>query len=355
MKDGKPLIAGIQQVGIGIAKVHDTWKWYREHFNFNVPIFDEAAEAKLMLPYTGGKPQMRHAILALNLRGGGGLEIWQFTERQPQPPKFQPQLGDLGIFIMKIKSSDVAATHDFLRGKNADLLTEVSADLAGQPHFFLRDPHGNLLEVVEAHEWFQNGQKRAPMGGVLGCTIGVSDMEKSLRFYREVLGFDRVVFDEENTFGDFAPMNGGHAAFRRVLLRHSEPRAGAFSRLLGSNEIELVEVKGRKPRKIFEDRMWGDLGYIHLCFDITGMAAMEKRCEKLGHPFTVDSGSFDMGEAAGHFSYIEDPDGTLIEFVETLKVPLIKKIGWYLDLRKRPKGKTLPDWMLKTLNWGKVD
>jgi len=34
-----------------------------------------------------------------------------------------------------------------------------------------------------------------------------------------------------------------------------------------------------------------------------------------------------MGEASGHFAYVEDPDGTLIEFVETHKIPIIKKLG----------------------------
>jgi hypothetical protein len=61
-----------------------------------------------------------------------------------------------------------------------------------------------------------------------------------------------------------------------------------------------------------------------------------------------------MGEAAGHFSYTEDPDGTLIEFVQTHRIPLIKKIGWYLDLRKRNPAKPLPTWMLNTLKLGKV-
>jgi hypothetical protein len=61
-----------------------------------------------------------------------------------------------------------------------------------------------------------------------------------------------------------------------------------------------------------------------------------------------------MGEAAGHFSYIEDPDGTLIEFVETHKVPILKKIGWYLNLRKRNPKKHLPDFIVKMLGFGKV-
>ena len=43
----------------------------------------------------------------------------------------------------------------------------------------------------------------------------------------------------------------------------------------------------------------------------------------MGYPFTVDSSrafnegeSFDMGEAAGQFAYIEYPDGSLIDLVE---------------------------------------
>jgi catechol 2,3-dioxygenase-like lactoylglutathione lyase family enzyme len=354
MMNRKPLIAGIQQVGLGIACVHSTWRWYRENLGFDIPVFNEAAEAGLMLPYTGGRPRKRHAILALNLRGGGGLEIWQYTERQPLAPEFQPQLGDLGIFILKLKSSDVPATHRLMKESGNGILGEITANPAGQQHFFMNDPHGNLIEIVEGNSWFTKKSKRTT-GGVYGCVIGVSDIDKSLPFYQQILGCDTVVFDEKNTFGDLACLPGGDVACRRVLLRHSDHRRGAFSKLLGDYEIELVEVKDRKPRKIFEDRYWGDLGFIHLCFDINGMEAMKRHCETLGHPFTVDSSkSFDMGEAAGHFSYVEDPDGTLIEFVETHKLPLLKKLGWYLDLRKRPPGKALPNWMLRTLSLNRV-
>ncbi len=353
MVNRNPLIAGIQQIGIGNAHVHDTWRWYREHFSFDVPIFEEAAEARLMLPYTGGEPRKRHAILALNMRGGGGLEIWQYTERKPQAADFQTQLGDLGIYILKIKSSDVEATYRFLKDKGAKILNGVTLNPAGQSHFFLSDPFGNLVEVVESKEWFSKG--RYSMGGVFGCTIGVSDIDRSLPFYRDVLGYDQIAFDETASFNDFDCLPGGQENCRRVLLRHSQPRQGAFSKLLGSNEIELVQVTDRKPRQLFENRFWGDLGYIHLCFEIAGMDAMRQKCTDLGYPFTVDSGdSFDMGEAAGHFSYIEDPDGTLIEFVETHKIPLLKKLGWYLDLRKRPFGKSLPDWMVSALRFGRV-
>ena len=57
------------------------------------------------------------------------------------------------------------------------------------------------------------------------------------------------------------------------------------------------------------------------------MNALKELCKSAGHPFTVDSGDFEMGEAAGHFTYIEDPDGTLIEFVEAYKIPIAKKLN----------------------------
>ena len=91
------------------------------------------------------------------------------------------------------------------------------------------------------------------------------------------------------------------------------------------------------------------------------MKALKDECTAKGFPFTVDSDihptgkPFDMGEAAGHFAYVEDPDGTLIEFVETHKIPITKRFGWYLDLwKRRDVTKPLPDWMLRMVRYMKA-
>ena len=348
-----PLIAGIQQIGIGVSDVKAAFDWYRDMFGMNVRMFDDAAEASLMARYTGGSPQSRHAILALNMRGGGGFEIWQYTSRTPEAPPFGIRLGDLGIFCARIKSSDVEASYNYLKGRGVELLSGLERDPAGQPVFFVKDPWGNLFEVVGSDNWFC----RMPSltGGVYGCMLGVSDIDKSMAFYREVLGYDTVVYDSSGSFREFANLPGGGDGVRRVLLRQGQSTRGPFSRLLGPSEIELVRVEGRMPRRIFEGRYWGDLGFIHLCYDIVNQTAMKKLCESLGHPFTVDSGSsFGMGEAAGHFSYVEDPDGALIEFVETKRIPVLKKLGWYLDLTKRNAAKPLPNWLVNMLRFSIV-
>ncbi len=351
------IISGIQQMGIGVKEVYEAFKWYRQNFGFDVLIFDEEAEAKLMLPYTGGQPQKRHALLVQNLQGGGGLEIWQYKSKDPQNAKFEIKLGDLGIFISKLKMPNAKNSFDFFKQKNINLLTEIVKDPEGKEHFYLTDPYGNIFETVLFDDWYK--LKGKATGGIGGAVIGVDDMEKSIKFYSDILGYDTIVYDKQGVFDDFKNLPGGDEHYRRVLLRHSQPRKGHFSLIFGKSEIELVKALDRQPQKIYKDRYWGELGFIHLCYDITGMQELREKCKNSGYPFTVDSEadmnkSFDMGEAAGHFAYIEDPNGTLIEFVETHKIPILKKFNIYLNLTKRNPEKPLPRFITNALNFMKV-
>lgn len=355
----RKLISGIQQIGVGVSDFYEAWKWYIPNFGMDIRIFEEKATAEYMLPYTDGEPRERHACLAMNMQGGGGFEIWQHTERTPVAPDFELRMGDLGIFAGKIKSSDVKASYEQL-SKNAEVITGINRDPAGRENFFVKDPFDNIWQVVEEGTIFMN-QPDKNNGGTFGAIIGTTNPEQAIKLYSGVLGYDIVVYDTRGSFDDLKDVPGGKHSFRRVLLQHSEKRKGPFANLFGPTEIELVQVTDREPVQIFKNRIWGDLGFIHLCFDVLGMKALKKECKKAGFPFTVDSDihptgkPFDMGEAAGHFAYVEDPDGTLIEFVETHKIPLAKKLGWYINLGKRKDvTKPLPDRVLKILRYMRV-
>jgi catechol 2,3-dioxygenase-like lactoylglutathione lyase family enzyme len=351
------VISGIQQMGIGVLNLKEAWDWYINHFGMDCRVFEEEAEAKLMLPYTGGEPRSRHAVLALNLQSGGGFEIWQYKGREPVTIKEPIRIGDLGIIACKIKTKDIQKTLSSFRSNGLSVPEIISEDPSGKMAFFMKDLYGNLFQLVEATDWFRNENKMT--GGSYGAVIGVSNIEKSRVVYSDILGYDEVVYDNTGIFPDLAGLPGGDQECRRVLLRRSKSFAGPFSKLLGNSVIELINT-GRPGKKTYEDRFWGDPGFIHLCYDMRGMDELKIFCEAKGFPFTVDSkkshegNSFDMGEAAGHFAYIEDPDGILIEFVETHKIALLKKFGIYLDLRKRDPHKALPDWMLNTLKFSRV-
>lgn len=347
------IFGGIQQLGVGIPDVEAAFAWYRTTFGTDLPVFREAAPAPYMTPYTGGEVQSRDATLAINLAGGGGFEIWQYTSRAPQAASREIGIGDYGILAGRVKTRGVAQAYRRMQEQGVTVLGGISRDPEGRERVTIRDPWGNHFQLAECTSWF--GKPRAQTGGVEGALIGVSDMAASLDFYATVLGYDRKIYDETGTFADLSPLPGGDATVRRALLERSEPSAGPFSELFGPTRIELIQREGHAGMRIFDGRFWGDLGFIHLCFDIQGMDALKERCARASAPFTVDSGSsFDMGEAGGRFSYIEDPDGALIEFVETHKVPVLKKLNWYLDLRSRPAAKPLPRWMVRAMGVGRV-
>jgi catechol 2,3-dioxygenase-like lactoylglutathione lyase family enzyme len=352
------IISGIQQVGIGVHDLQEAWDWYIRVFGMDCRIFEEEAEARLMLPYTGGQPRSRHAVLAINLQSGGGFEVWQYKGREPEYRDRETKVGDIGIFACKMKVRNAEKAWKHFLDAGVDVMGMPSVDPSGRKSFYVRDPFGNLFHIVEATDWFMN--LKLISGGSYGAIIGVSDIDRAVKLYSDILGYDRVVFNVTGKFDDLTTLPGGSGTFRRVLLSPSQPFHGGFNPMFGQSTIELVQATDRKGTKIYEGRFWGDPGFIHICYDISGMDNLRKYCENAGFPFSVDSmqshdgKSFDMGEAAGHFAYIEDPDGTLIEFVETHKVPVIKALGWYLDMRKRDPGKPLPSWMISALRFSRV-
>ncbi len=337
-------------MGIGTKDVHASWKWYRRNFGFDVPVFDEAAEAPLMTKYTGGKVHARHAILAMNLNGGGGMEIWQFTSRE-SADQHKFSLLKNGLLVTKIKCKDAKMGHESLTDQ---ALGAVCQDPSGKNCFTVIDPFDNPFIASETEHWYQ--KKYSIFGGIEGVMIGVSDMDKSIQFYKDVVEIDEVIYDKTGVFEDLAALADGDKVYRRVRLQPSNRNSGAFSDVFGMFHIELLQPinADSKPHNL-EGRFWGDQGYIHLCFDVNEMDRIKSRADKLNNSFTIDSGdSFSMGEAAGRFAYLEDPDGSLIELVETDKITVSKKLNWFLTLSKKRKKKPLPRWLFSVMAINRV-
>ena len=223
------LITGIQQVGIGVADVDEAWSWYRQIFGMDVPVFDDEADATLMKQYTGNQVHLRRAVLALNMNGGGGFEIWQFKNREPAAAANKPRFGDLGINAVKIKSINPEATYQQLMTHDSD--DDTVSELFDHPEigltFWITDPYGNVFQVVKDESWFK--KRKDNSGGVCGVVIGVSDIDKSASLYTDVLGFDTCLYDETGTFDDLPDEN----RYRRVCFLKPQKDEGAFSRLLG--------------------------------------------------------------------------------------------------------------------------
>ena len=168
-----PVITGIQQIGVGNPDVQKAWNWARR-VGSDLKLFDSADEAQLMTRYTGGEVHRRHAIFALNLQGGGGLELWQFTSRGSNKPDFKPLPGDTGIMTARIKCKSIESAEKFLRKNGVNLVGGLRTAPDGSNWLAFDDPFGNVYQVSECGEWFLDKGHR--MVGVCVAMIGVSNM-----------------------------------------------------------------------------------------------------------------------------------------------------------------------------------
>ena len=357
-------IGGIQQVGIGLVNLPAGWKLWRTAFGFDCQILREMGPATYMRPYTGGKIEERNALLAVNLNGGGGVELWQYTSRPPVAMRTSPLPGDLGIYALKLKCRDAARAHRLLNNTAGITCSPINGEYNNKQgnSFFCRDSAGNMIHICECS--LPLGFSAHPIGGVDGAIIGCSDIDKARTIYSSILGYDSVMCDSVMTYDRHSfllqtatrqfPSAG--LTIRRVLLGQTGRGSTPFARLFGATNIELWQ---RMPRgasldsHIFHGRQWGDEGYIHVCFEVKNIDAIRAKLRAVGRALTVDTeDTFNMGEAGGRFAYLEDYDGTLIELVETHRLKPISSLPWTIHANRLQH--PIPKFFLRGLSFSRV-
>ncbi len=346
-------INGLQHIGVAVSEMDKSLKFYRKFFGLNIPFFDSVQPAPLMDVYTRNSTITKRASMVVNLQGGCAIEVICPTSFKPVRAKFDILVGDLGICITQLKCKNIEASHEFCKENGAPALTDISLDPSGRKTFYLEDLDRNVWQYVEGDQWYTDANHHS--GGVIGCSTGVSDMDKAFGLYRDILGFDQVVYDSTGVFEDWKNLPGGKNKYRRVLLTQSAQPGGGFAKVTGKNYIELIQALDRTPNYIFKDRIWGDTGFAHIGFDVKGMAALGKDLAAAGYGFTCDSNNaIGMGQTKVHCTYIQDNDVTLIEMIEVYKVPIMEKWGIFLNVEKRDPLKPLPDFMLKALRFSRI-
>jgi len=349
------VIQGIQHVGIAVSDMDKSLKLYRKLFGLNVPFFDAVAAAPLMDSHCGGETITKRASMVLNHQGGCSVEVISPTSFTPRGPIFDLAQGDLGIGCTTVKTPDIRKMHEHSREIMGDLCDEeIVLDPLSRLTFYLRDVDNNLFQILESDKWFTNHGH--PSGGIMGCTIGVSNMNESFQLYRDILGYDEIVLDQSGTFEDWSHLARGDENYRRVILKQSTPSTGGFAAVMGETTIELVQALDRKGRFIFEERIWADTGIAHLGFDVRGMKALGKVLDEKGFGFRCDTdNALSMGDHTSvHCTYIDDPDECWLELIEVYKIPILEKLGIFLNVQKRDPHKPFPKWLLWALKFNRI-
>ena len=136
--------------------------------------------------------------------------------------------------------------------------------------------------------------------------IVVSDMERSLRFYRDLLGLKVVrAMDESGEYID-----------NMLALENAQVTTVKMSADSGSTLVELLEFKSH-PRQPRGDREVCSLGPSHVAFTVGDLDAVYRRLSQAGVRFNAPPKLSPDGYAT--VTFCQDPDGTPIELVEVLE------------------------------------
>jgi catechol 2,3-dioxygenase-like lactoylglutathione lyase family enzyme len=136
--------------------------------------------------------------------------------------------------------------------------------------------------------------------------ITVSNLERSLAFWRDVLGFE--LSHTAHQTGELAREITGVAGAELKLAVLKAP---------GGHKIELLEYLAPPDRTKHTDLRPCDVGSVHVALMVNDLNAVLQRIvasgwKTAGKPQTLQSGP----NAGKRVVYVRDPDGTTIEFMQ---------------------------------------
>ena len=136
--------------------------------------------------------------------------------------------------------------------------------------------------------------------------MSVSNLERSLAFWRDVLGFE--LSHTAHQTGEMAKQITGVAGAELKLAVVKAP---------GGHKIELLEYLAPTDRKKNVHLRPCDVGHVHVALNVGNLEAVLERIaasgwKAAGEPQTLKSGP----NAGKRVVYVRDPDGSTIELME---------------------------------------
>ncbi|MFP4344782.1 MAG: VOC family protein [Anaerolineales bacterium] len=141
--------------------------------------------------------------------------------------------------------------------------------------------------------------------GVHHTCITVRDLERSIAFYRDLLGLELVLTEESERSSDDRSDNLGvsNAKVKLAILRTGEAR------------IELIEYVTAQGRDF--DRRNNDVGATHIAFQVDDIEAAYRSLLDQGVRFTAPPTTIPAGPMKGwKWTYFFDPDGVSLELIQ---------------------------------------
>ena len=135
--------------------------------------------------------------------------------------------------------------------------------------------------------------------------VTVSSLERSLAFYCDVLGFQRV--ESHHLEGEgISTMAAKPGTIMEVVRLQAPDTPGILLDLQ-----QYVAPKGKQS-----DSKLGDVANAHFCFGVHNLKKTVTDLRARGVEFYSDPVTFDLDHGQVHVCFLKDPDGFVLEFME---------------------------------------
>jgi len=136
-------------------------------------------------------------------------------------------------------------------------------------------------------------------------SVTVSDMDRSLAFYRDMLGLKEV--ERHHLDGEGISKMAGKETVVMDVVRLVAPDTEGIE--IDLQQYLVPEGKDSKAKL-------GDVGHSHICLGVANLAQAYEDLSRKGVRFVSEPVSFDLGWAIVHVVFLEDPDGYVLELMQ---------------------------------------
>ncbi len=150
--------------------------------------------------------------------------------------------------------------------------------------------------------------------GIHHAAISTGDLDRALKFYRDLLGFEVAIEFEWPKGTEFADSITG--------LKDSAARTAMLK--AGNMMIEIFEYSSPTPKEGNPGRPVCDHGITHICVDVVDIDGEYERLKAAGMAFHCPPQDLGIAKA----TYGRDPDGNVVELQEVLDQSSPTALPW---------------------------
>ena len=309
-------IAAVDGVGMTVSDVDRSVDFFSKVLSFEKVSDVEVAGSEY--EHLQGLFGLRMRVVRMKL-GDESIELTEYLTPRGRPVPVDSRSNDRWFQHVAIITSDMDRAYEWLRKNKVQhastgpqKLPETIKPAAGIRAFYFKDPDGHALEVLQfpadkgAAKWHRPSDKL--FLGIDHTAIVVSDIDSSLRFYRDGLGL-KVAGESENFGTEQEHLNNVFGARLRITALRADSGPG----------VELLEyLAPRDGRPAPADEKASDLIHWQTKLVTTGASAMFGRL-RAGKFAFVSSGLIQMPDPSLGFAkgfLVRDPDGHVMQLVE---------------------------------------